>query len=360
MKTGTYHFRQINDMHINSHPSQFIPEDATRLLRLYASEAERLGELHPEQLRIIYEQNWFNLFVPEEYNGMALDLIRGLQMEEAIAWADGSTGWTVTLCSGANLFVGFLEQDIAKKIFSDRKTCFAGSGHPSGIARKTTNGFEITGSWKYATGAPHATIFTATCLTEEQQEFPGAFWFYKDEVTVHKDWHTIGMIATASNSFNVNNLTVPENRHFKIEPAFARLAGAVYRYPFLQFAETTLAVNSSGMAIRFLELAEEIFEQKKITGKLLNVQLKKLNETRQSFYDAVNQSWQELILNKHIQSDLLNEVSTMSRALAATARRVVDEVYPYCGIIAATPSSEVNRVWRNLHTASQHSLLLQV
>lgn len=340
------------------HPSGFISEDTIRVLRLYAAVAEVSGELHPAQLNVIYEQNWFNLFVPVTYGGMQLDLPHGLQLEEAIAWVDGSTGWTVTLCSGANFFAGFLEKSIAKQIFSDVKTCFAGSGHPSGIAKTTKNGFEISGRWKYATGAPYATIFTAVCQTEDQHAIPGAFWFYKDEVVIHKDWDTSGLIATASNSFEVDKLTVQNNRYFRIEPAFATWPDPVYQYPFLQFAETTLAVNSSGMAIRFLELAEDVLEQRKTGKNLLKGEVTRLDDARQLFYKAVYQSWQELLDSKIISQQALDQVSKASRDLAATARRAVDDIYPYCGIVAATNSSEMNRVWRNLHTASQHSLLL--
>ena len=111
--------------------------------------------------------------------------------------------------------------------------------------------------------------------------------------------------------------------------------------------------------MRFSELAKEILERKKVAEELLVVQVKKLNEARQLFYDIVNRSWQELLSKKFIDDALLIEVSRISRRLASTARQVVDEIYPFCGIIAATSSSEINRVWRNLHTASQHYLLLQ-
>src|SRR5260221_11477011 len=163
-------------------PSQFITAETVNILRIYAAEAELSGQLHPAQLDIIYQHNWFNLFVPEKYGGLQLSLMEALKIEEAIAWADGSVGWTVTLCSGANYFIGFLDGTVAKELFSDSKVCFAGSGHPSGIAKEQNNGFEISGRWKYATGAPHATIFTAVC-----KDISGAFWFYRDEVTVHED-----------------------------------------------------------------------------------------------------------------------------------------------------------------------------
>src|SRR3954470_13976460 len=98
----------------------------------------------------------------------------------------------------------------------------------------------------------------------------------------------MGMIATGSHSFSINKLTVPGNRHFIIEPGFATLPDLIYKYPFLQFAETTLAINSSGMAIRFLELAEEILEQKKAAKRILLMQRKKLDTARQFFYKVVS------------------------------------------------------------------------
>jgi hypothetical protein len=44
--------------------------------------------------------------------------------------------------------------------------------------------------------------------------------------------------------------------------------------------------------------------------------------------------------------------------LASTSREVVDELFPLCGLVAADPASAINRVWRNLHTACLHPLLL--
>ncbi len=345
-------------MDILPHPSRFISAHDVRILRQYAADAEALQDLHPAQLNVIYEKNWFNLFVPLAYNGKQLDLITALQLEEAIAWADGSTGWTVTLCSGANFFVGFLDQKLAEQIFRDNKTCFAGSGHPSGIAKTTNCGFEISGHWKYATGAPHATIFTAVCQADDQKNIPGAFLFYKDEVFIQKVWDTMGLVATASNSFEVHNLTVPASRQFRIEASFATLPGLIYQYPFLQFAETTLAVNTSGMVIRFLGLAEDLIKQKNTPLHLLHEQLARLENARRSFYESVRQSWRELSLHRAVAQQTLEAVSIASRELAGVARQATHIIYPYCGVIAATRSAEINRVWRNIHTASQHTLLL--
>ena len=72
----------------------------------------------------------------------------------------------------------------------------------------------------------------------------------------------MGMIATASHSFEVNDVYVNTNRCFMIDPDLAILPDIVYQYPFLQLAETTLAVNISGMTMRFLDLCDDVMENR--------------------------------------------------------------------------------------------------
>jgi alkylation response protein AidB-like acyl-CoA dehydrogenase len=359
------------------HPSAFIDPAVSDIIRESSLKADQMGTLHPNQLVAIYGQKWFNLFVPKEFNGLELSFPGALEIQEGIAWTDGSTGWTVTLCSGANWFIGFLQPEVVKDIFNNDKTCFAGSGHPSGVAKITSQGYEITGFWKYATGAPYATAFTANCIIEKNgnalQNEDGSpmirsFLFLRNEVTVHNDWKSIGMIATASNSFEVNKLYVPQNRCFIIHPGRVFLDHPIYQFPFLQFAEATLAVNSSGMSCRFLDLCEIILKEKAeyknyATGSLKLLQQKlngaktNLQEARESFYVAVQSAWEECTSRRSVSPEQLNKLSVKSRELALFSRRLVDELYPYCGMIAINPETEINRVWRNLHTASQHGLL---
>ncbi|HEX9512854.1 MAG TPA: acyl-CoA dehydrogenase [Puia sp.] len=359
------------------HPSRLLPFALTDIINRVSAEAEQSGRLHPEQLALIYEQRWFNLFVPRSCGGLELSLPEGLAIEEGLAWADGSTGWTVTLCSGANWFIGFLQPEITKDLFRDHRVCLAGSGHSSGIAKVTATGYEISGYWNYASGAPHATAFTANCriekdgiLLQNQDGSPlvHAFLFLKEEVFLHEDWNCMGMIATASHSFEVQRQQVPADRCFTIDDSNPVLSQSIYRYPFLQFAEATLAVNSSGMAARFMDLCEGIFAEKaKHPGNLagtgtpmqrLEEAKMRLQALRQSFYTAVESSWLECLEGRPWQQALLKEVSEASRRLATEARALVDELYPWCGLKAANRSTEINRVWRNLHTASQHPLLM--
>ncbi|HEU5145863.1 MAG TPA: acyl-CoA dehydrogenase, partial [Chryseosolibacter sp.] len=67
-------------------------------------------------------------------------------------------------------------------------------------------------------------------------------------------------------------------------------------------------------------------------------------------------SWTLCEEGEVISTDVLNYVSETSYALAHGSRQVVDALYPYCGLTAADTTQEINRVWRNLHTASQHAI----
>ncbi len=360
------------------HPSDFLDKSLTDTISKYAAEAEQMGRLHPEQLSLIYEQKWFNLFVPKAFGGLQLSLPEGLKIEECIAWADGSTGWTVTLCSGANFFIGFMHTETTKILFNKAKVCLAGSGRNAGIAKDIGEEYEITGYWNYATGAADATAFTANCFVEKngitiQNEDGGpaviSVVFLREEVILHKNWKSIGMVATASNGFEVKNLRINKNRCFIINENTAVLSELIYKYPFLHFAEATLAVNNSGMAVRFIDLC---YAQvlKRIADKnilenagnsfvlLIEKARQELQAARQLFYTTIQNSWDGFIQDNLFSACTLQQVSGTSKELAATARRLVDELYPYCGLTAANPATEINRVWRNLHTASQHPLLL--
>ncbi len=358
------------------HPSRFIDENDIISIRNTAAEAEQLGMLHPEQLRVVYKNKWFKLLVPKAYTGLQITLPDLVRLQEAISWTDGSTGWVVTLCSGAGWFGGFISPEIAD-LFNDPKVCLAGSGAADGIADIIDTGYIINGTWKYASGTHHATHITANCiirkngepvLDNEGEPLILPFIFDKKDVSILPAWKYIGMVATGSDAFEIKNLEVATNRQFKIDPSAAVVPESLYQYPFLQLAEATLAVNLSGISIHFMDLCEGVFQdkikqprltdgQKVILINELDRAKNNMNLARERFFEAVDQSWDAITKDNTVSDEQLNGVSLTSRRLAQLARETVDKLYPLCGLMAASTETEINRAWRDLHTASQHALL---
>ncbi|WP_448701106.1 acyl-CoA dehydrogenase family protein [Mucilaginibacter sp. AW1-3] len=365
-------------MDIASHPLQQLRPEWVTAIREQAAAAEKDGKLQHGQLAVAYQQQWFKMLTPTEYGGLELSLPDEVRLIEAISWADGSMGWAITLCTGAGWFGGFLDAGLSREIFADEQVCLAGSGAPGGTAIITGDGYLVSGSWKYASGALHATHFTANCiicddngpvLTADGKQTIKAFLFKRNEVNVLPAWSYIGMVATGSHSFEVKNIVVPANRAFIIDPDFAVINRPLYTYPFRQLAEATLAVNLSGLAIHFIDLCKQVFAEKRKIKDLTKANedtldevfagsVYLLNDIRTTFYLEVDRSWAGYINNDaDVIGDSLKAVSQISRHLAKVSRRVVDDLYPYCGLIAASTGSDINRVWRDLHTASQHALL---
>jgi alkylation response protein AidB-like acyl-CoA dehydrogenase len=349
------------------HPSTYINASDVGAIRINAAEAEALGMLHPDQLAIIYREQWFKLLVPTTYSGRQISLPNLVRLQEAISWTDGSTGWVVTLCSGAGWFGGFIGAHVGNEIFNNAEVCLAGSGAVGGTAEITETGYIINGNWKYASGAHHATHITANCriiqngesvLNVEGEPLILPFVLDKADVTILPAWKYIGMVATGSDAFEIKDLKVRGNRQFKIEPSAVAIDAPLYHYPFMQLAEATLAVNISGMAIHFMDCCASVFKDRMNHPRLtadnkqtltdeLSFAHQELDELRKPFFEAVDASWQSIARNNTVPNAELKAVSITSRKLAITARQIVDRLYPLCGLIAASTDSEINRAWRD-------------
>ncbi len=360
-----------------SSPASVLAQEWIDSIRTEAVLAEKHGKLTKKQLNLIYEQGWFKLLIPAAYGGKQLPLHEVLAIEEALAYADGSLGWAVTLCAGAGWFGGFMDQGVSRELLQAPNVCMAGSGASNGRAEITNSGYVITGKWPYASGSPDATVFTANCKVtqngvpvknENGSDKIIAIVMLRSEVTITDEWNGFGMRSTGSHSYEVNDLKIDSNRAFDIHSAPV-IEAPLYYFPFHQFAEATLTVNMTGMGIHFMELCGKMLADRysdTVTGHVnyevlldrYNMLQQKLTVARQKLFYAVDMSWQVCSANKEISQSLLYKISAASLTAVNVVRDCVDTLYPYCGLKAADKDSEINRVWRDIHTAGQHNMLV--
>ncbi|HEY0297678.1 MAG TPA: hypothetical protein VGB84_00520 [Arachidicoccus sp.] len=358
-------------MEITNHPKELLQQDLIETLRNNAAEAEQYGMLHAKQLELLYDNNWLKALTARDYGGLEWPLPKIVAFEEAIGWAEGSAGWVFTLCSGAGWFSGFLNPDFATEIFADKHVCIAGSGAASGTAKKINDeSYLVSGKWKYASGAPFATVFTANCFVEEEQKVK-AFCFLNGEVNVLKAWDSLGLVASSSESFSVNNVVVSKERCFEIDAGKAIIKSPLYQYPFLQLAESTIAANLSGMALHFMEECEAYFQQKKYREQSVLWENEHLQcafrkeksnwlQARNNLHSAVHHSWNELLKENKISDNSLQLVSSSSQQLAKVCRQAVNALYAFTGLTGANKKSSINRVWRDFQTGSQHTIFMDI
>ena len=335
------------------------------------SESIAQKQLTPEQLTVAYREKWFNIWVPKALGGLELPLEEGCRFLEELAYWDGGLSWTVTLCSGANMFVGFVEAEEAKQVFANPKVCFGGSGKIGGEAIEVEGGYRVSGKWPYATGAPHLTHFTANANVYVEREIMGfkSMFIPRDKVLIHYDWNTFGLEATASHSFSVEDVFVPYSQTFDIAPEKAQHASLLFQYPFRPFADVTLFVNYLGIFRRFCDLVQKYFSRKsdnpewnenhgKAFFKLLDAAQQLVEQSTADVYALAERSWENLV-NHHLEDNevLYEEIAAKTRQYVQEMKGHFMELYPKCGIQAAQYEQEMNEVFRHFFTATQHSLL---
>lgn len=359
------------------HPSTYLSKEDTNLIRSQALQAEQEGQLTTGQLQLIYDRDWFRVMVPKYLGGSEWTLVEVMQLFEAAAWADGSFGWTLNLGAGANMFSAYLEQETAKPIFSKKEICIAGSDAYSGTAEKNGNEFIINGNWRYATGASHAQYFSFNCVITENgkpvlnngnENLIKPFIIPRESVNISGLWNSYGLIATGSHDFSIENISIPGNYSFDLAVPAVQATGNLFKFPFLQLAEALLSVTICGMSIHFVELVEEYVTSKRIvhttkTGPLrdqtdtIEATKETIESSRDIVYHHVTTAWQELSTLGKISPELLNQISNAARDLGKKARLASEQLYPFAGMRAIVPGEEINRTWRDIHTASQHVLL---
>lgn len=343
-------------------------------IRAAAAGAEKAGFLLPPQQALIHQRGWLKMLAPRAAGGAELALPQAVRLEESIAEADGSMGWVVTLCAGAGWFAGFLPPETARAVLATPGLCLAGSGAPTGFADREGDGYRIAGRWDIASGAPMATHFTLNAILREggaalldADGVPRirAFVVPAAQVVVEPTWRSFGMRATASHSYRIDGAWVPASHGFAIDPAFATAPGPLYRFPFMLLAWVTLAANLSGMARHFLQLAGEMVKARRQPPASAHDALGRaalaLEGARERMHALLEQAWAQAEAASEgdgpgVQPELDAWLREASQALVVAARRAVGDIYPYCGLRAAHEEEDINRVWRDFHTASQHAL----
>lgn len=315
-----------------------------------------------EILERIEEHNLWNLWVPKRYGGLEASLGEGLQKLRSLAYIDGSLGWTVTLCSGANYFIGNLHREAAQGIFLDSKApILGGSGGVFGTAEKLAGRYRISGKWRYATGAPYLSHFTLnakiTVNGKELRERDGSlkvhsFILPKEKVRIVADWNTMGLIATATHSFEVNAVVIDGKYSFQYNRFY--LPQPIFKIPFSLFADITLWVNYLGMAEHFLEEARTALPEE----KLRNLTRAVSTADREIFGFS-----EEIERTIERQNDFTKEYKQKVHSKAADSVRGISrsiiEVYPNLGIKASRRNRQLNQIFRDYFTATQHHIFLK-
>jgi len=314
-------------------------------------------EIPSEIIRYIHEQRWLHIWVPQKYGGLGYRFEEGLKVLKQLAQMDGSLGWMVTLCSGANYFSRNLRPEVAMELFKHPKTCFGGSGMIGGTAELKGSGFVINGTWKFATGAPHLSHFTLNAvitkhgkpaLNEQGEEIVRSFIVPKQQVTIIPDWKAMGMKATGTYSFKVHNIWVDEKYSFVYNEFFTDTV--LDKIPFRIFADLTLLANYIGLTHHFIEEAVNI----RPNLNIISFQ-KELEKQEDQIYMFAGEIEKLLENNREISLEKQTEIHLFGEELMKELSKNILEIYFQLGIRASHTDEPIHQVFCDYFTVTQHA-----
>lgn len=353
-------------------------EAEVQQIRERAWQMEETGSIDAKFLKWIHDRKLFKLFVPEQLGGLMSSLPQAIEAFEEAAWIDGSFGWTVTIGAGGGFFVPFLQPQTTSKLFAPKEAVLAGSGMPTGNAKRVEGGFLVNGTWKYCSGSRHATFYTATAAVEagdtglQDQQLPDviSFALLANQVRIVPDWDAFGLRATDSHTITVKDAFVSDDRAFTFDRTYPDYEHPLYHYPFAAFAAVSFASVTLGIGRHFLDEAERMLEQNRFSwGRdkperiafieyLINEGRCAYQEAKRNFNYHLEHSWDKLLQSGEVSLQEEQNCILQSKSAAQAMRAMAESLFPYLGMTAIMQQSPINQIWRDLHTACQHSALI--
>ena len=210
------------------------------LLAAEAASGEAQGKLTDRTVTALHDSGLMGMWVPEAFGGAELWPTESLKVVEALSYADGSTGWVfmaVQLSTGTG--AAYIPELAAQTLFGDNHTMIAGHGAPLGRAEIEGDGFRLSGNWSYASGIRHVTyIHTGGIVFEDgapridpntgEPEFR-IFLVPVADATLKGNWETLGLRATGSIDYAIDNVFVPADYTHIQNQKVPRRGGDLYK-----------------------------------------------------------------------------------------------------------------------------------
>lgn len=353
-------------------------EKLVPILAGQAEESERLRRVSDGAARALREAGMFRLSTPRAFGGYGAGVRTSMEATAELARGDGSAAWIAMVFTGGGLIASMMNDRARNDVWgADRDVAVAGTLTPSGTGVTDQDGnLVVSGRWGWGSGIDHAGWAILAVAPQAEDLPPQIALVPVGDLTVEDTWQVAGMAGTGSNTLVADQLTVPPHRVLNMG---AVLAG---EYATSHEGEQGLAVAVAsmlaltvvgpmlGMARAALDLTLNTAGRKPMSltvyGRLADspsVQLAVADAA--SLIDTAH-------LHAYRAADDLDRAADegrqltvaertrvrMDTAVAATrAREAVDRLVSVNGAGAFALANPLQRIWRNLGTASRHGVV---
>jgi alkylation response protein AidB-like acyl-CoA dehydrogenase len=200
---------------------------------------------------------------PKCYGGDALAPAHFLQIIERISEADGSAGWVASFGS-AGVYLAALPKETLAEIYAQSPDLvFAAGLFPLQPAEAVEGGWQVNGTWKFASGCKGADLLGVGIGAAGGK--PRTAVFPASQVDIVENWDVVGLKGTGSHDLRVTDKCVDERWTF-IRGGDSTVDEPLFRYPSIAYAAQVLAVVNLGLARAALDEVSRMAAGSGITG----------------------------------------------------------------------------------------------
>ena len=348
------------------------------LLEASADRIEAQRALPADIVAALHEARLFRLLLPRTLGGDELHLKRLAEVIEVIAGADASTAWCLGQGAGCAMAAAYLKPEVARRLFGPADAVLAWGAGIQGKATAVDGGYRVTGKWTFASGCANATLLGGHSYIFERDGTPRkradgrqadrTLLFVKSKATIHDMWHTIGLRGTASYTYEVADLFVPDEETIDREaPSEVVERGTLYLFSATLVYAAAFSALMLGLAqalVRELKAlamtktprgAPSTLKESPVFQSQLALLEARLRACRAYLHTTLEGAWDKAAATREMTIVDAADLKLATTYAINQSVEVATEAYRAAGQTAIFPTNPFERRLRDVLSASQQT-----
>ncbi|MGC3891433.1 acyl-CoA dehydrogenase family protein [Pseudomonas urmiensis] len=222
-------------------PSDRALAELTQALAANAERYDRSGQFPHDNFALLHQYRLLGLTVPSALGGGGADLPTARRVVAAVGKGDPSTALILAMqylqhvrLQEQGRWPEHLRLRVARdavdngalinafRVEPDLGTPTRG-GLPATVARRTADGWRLSGRKIYSTGSHGLTWYLVWARSDDSDPLIGGFLVHKDSpgIRIIDDWDHLGMRATCSHEVRFDDVLIPLDHAVNVSPASA-------------------------------------------------------------------------------------------------------------------------------------------
>ncbi len=352
-------------------------EELRPALRARADEIESARRLPADLAATFAEAGFYRMCVPACYGGLELPPAETMHAIETLARGDGSAAWVAFIGATSGAAVAWLPEPAAREVFASPGVRMGGVFAPRGRATVERGGFRVEGRWAWGSGTERADWILAGCQVVrdgEPERLPSGaprsrmMLVPAAEVEFLDTWHAAGLCGTGSTDFAVHDRFVPAARSVDLTgpPVVER---PLYAFPAFGLLAAGIGAVTLGLARAAIDELVALAGGKTPQGSVRPLAARSATQTdvalaeshwragRAFLYEALDAAWHAAQEGGALPLALRRDLRLATTFAVRASTRAVDLMYALGGGTSVYRSSPLQRLFRDVHVATQHMMV---